>query len=136
MKDNIKKNQIKDNTRLPKLSDTIGTTNNKSPLYSFLNFCDSEHGLSADPTEIVELLKHLKKLEQTTWQVIQGSQRHGMGSEEIEKKQLKEKLPEKYKELKNVLAFRYSGKKAFIGVRENQTLNILFIDPKFDLYEH
>lgn len=112
------------------------STNGLCPVFSFKNFSSGDFGLNCESNEFKELVSHLRTLGNITWQQIQNSYRHGLGSEEIKSAELKVTVPECYGNPENVLAFRYSGKKAFLGIRNGQVLDILFIDPKFTIYNH
>ncbi len=112
------------------------STNNEKVVFSFENFSANLHGLDCSAEEFKQLVKHLKILSSTTWQTVQNSPRHGLGSEIINVNELSENLPVCYNNKKEVLAFRYGGRKAFVGIRNEQVLDILFIDPTFDLYNH
>lgn len=68
-----------------------------------------------------------------TWQEVQNADRHGLGSEKIGKHQIKEPLPSSNE---YALSFRYEAKKCFIGERDNQILNVFYIDPSFNIYKH
>lgn len=104
-------------------------------VFSFKYFGEKKHGFDCEPQEFKKLIKHLKGLSNLTWQQVQKTGRHELGSEIISQKQIKETIPDCYSK-KNILAFRYAEKKPFLGVRENNTLQILYLDPKFDIYNH
>lgn len=115
------------------ISDTAESTNNRKVVFSFSDFGEKSHGFDCDAEEFKSLIKHLKTLSKMTWQEVQNSGRHQLGSEQIKKDQIKEPVPT----LNDfALSFRYEAKKCFIGERENQILKIFYIDPSFNIYKH
>lgn len=133
------KNNIKDIIAPSKksiVSDTEGSTNNKEIVFSFKNFNEKSHGLNFDADEFKALIKHFVVLSKLTWQQVQNAGKHQLGHEKIKTEQLKETLPSEYYDIKEVLSFRYSEGKPFVGIRNQQILDVLFIDPNFDLYKH
>lgn len=71
-----------------------------------------------------------------TWNQAETASRHGMGSEKImNPKEFRHKLHQ-IAENKNLLAFRYFGKKAMVGYRDGAVFYILAIDRNFSLYAH
>ena len=114
-------------------TDRAASTNNQKLVFSFEHFGEKTHGLDCESEEFKSLIKHLRILSKMTWQQVQESDRHKLGSEEIKTEQIKESVPTSKEK---VLSFRYSSKKPFIGERIDQVLNIYYIDPSFDLYDH
>ena len=109
------------------------STNSQKVVFSFENFGEKSHGLECNPEEFKNLVRHLKILSKMTWQQVQESDRHKLGSEEINVSEIRESVPTSKDK---VLSFRYSGMKPFIGERKNQVLDVYYIDPSFDLYDH
>ena len=128
-----KKKEIKPSPKLSIKTDEAKSTNDKRVVFSFEHFGDKTHGLECAAEEFKCLIKHLKSLSKMTWQQIQGSGRHQLGSEEITVSEIREPISTTKEK---VLSFRYSGKKPFIGERKDQILDIYYIDPNFDLYDH
>ncbi|OAV69617.1 hypothetical protein Barb6_00013 [Bacteroidales bacterium Barb6] len=72
-----------------------------------------------------------------TWEQLQRSPKHGIGSEKIELNALKANIPPSFgKDVPHLLAFRFDGKKPFVGCRDKSVFHILFIDRAFTLYDH
>lgn len=109
------------------------STNSQKVVFSFENFGEKSHGLDCDSEEFKNLIRHLKTLSKMSWQQVQESDRHKLGSEEINVSEIRENVPTSKDK---VLSFRYFGMKPFIGERKNQVLDIYYIDPAFDLYDH
>lgn len=112
------------------------STNAQKVVFSFEHFAENKHGLDCEISELKQLIKHLKTLSAMTWQEVQNSYRHGLGSETIPISEIKDSIPPCYSDKNNLLSFRYNGKKPLIGNRNNNVLEIIFIDPNFDLYKH
>lgn len=86
--------------------------------------------------ERAALASKLFELSQITWADIARSGRHGTGSEIIERGSFKIALPPFITQDTNLLSFRYNGKKAMVGYRENRVFHVLFLDWNFTVYDH
>jgi len=63
------------------------STNTLVPIFSFEFMIDSKHCISCcDDTDLVALLKRIRKLSKMSWGEIQSSHRHGLGCEIINNK--------------------------------------------------
>ena len=78
----------------------------------------------------------LYKLSQLTWLELKNRPRHKLGYEKISRDQIKRPLPDVLKESERIIAFRFRGKKAMAGYRRGKIFYILWVDPKFKLYDH
>lgn len=104
--------------------------------FSFQYFSEKKFGLeSCNLTDLKELLCQMKNISSKTWNEIRTSHRHGLGSEKIDSKSLRVSIPSECKE-KQLLAFRYNGKKPMVGFRRNSVFEILYLDTDFTLYPH
>lgn len=84
-------------------------------------------------------IEQLILLSQHDWNTLQLSNKHGIGSEKIDINALSNGIHIPYnltQEVKHLLAFRFDGKKAFIGYREKFVFHIFFIDRAFNVYKH
>lgn len=71
------------------------------------------------------------------WQDLQLAPKHGVGSEKIRRDSIKAEIPYKLTdEVKELIVFRFDGKKPFVGYRNKFIFHILFIDRNFKLYDH
>ena len=87
--------------------------------------------------EKVSFLEQIDRLSGLTWDEITTTQRHGLGTEKIDRKSLKVKCPEFITEdVKHLLAIRFQGKKPFLIHRDRFVAHIIFIDNKFSVYNH
>lgn len=82
------------------------------------------------------LASKLFELSQISWSDIASSGRHGLGTEKIDRKSLKTKLPHNVTDDVNILAIRYNGKAPMLGYRDNRIFQILLIDWNFSAYDH
>jgi hypothetical protein len=89
-----------------------------------------------DERRLKDLVNTLEKLSQLTWLQIESSQRHGLGAEKIDLNAIKPGIPGNVPKGITLLAIRFSGKCPMIGFRERNVFHILFLDPKFEVYNH
>jgi hypothetical protein len=78
----------------------------------------------------------LHRLSQLTWSQIRQVDRHKLGYEVIRRECLKSSIPAHLKEDVRFIAFRFCGLAPMVGYREMATFHILWLDPKFCLYDH
>ena len=89
-----------------------------------------------EQSEQAALAATLHKLCKLTWGDIQQAHRHGAGFETIARHSIKTGIPAAIGEDVRLLAFRFSGKKAMVGFRTGRIFHVVFLDPKFTLYDH
>jgi len=82
------------------------------------------------------LLLTFEKLSGLRWVEIESSPRHGLGSEKIERKSIKPGIPKAVPKEATFLAIRFSGLAPMVGFREKNIFHIVFIDAKFNVYDH
>lgn len=83
------------------------------------------------------LIEQIALISQKTWDELVLTQRHGIGCEKIEIKSLKANIPVSFTDdVKHLLAFRFDGKKPFVGFRNGFIFHVFFIDRDFTLYNH
>lgn len=93
------------------------------------------HNCSLD--QLHAFTEQLRMLSAMTWQDVTQSSRHGLGSEKIQRKQLKcPEFPTLSPDVDFVLAFRYSGKLPMLGHRVGSILHLLWVDHDYSAYEH
>lgn len=93
-----------------------------------LNCCNEEHRAA--------LAGKLFLLSQMTWQEIQNSPRHGLGSEKISRNSLKVAVPSRIPEDAEFIALRYHKKCPVVGFRGERIFYVVFLDHNFTLYDH
>jgi hypothetical protein len=106
------------------------------PVFCF-RYLSKKYGLEqCDKNEKAALIVQLYQLSQMTWTEIKMAGRHGCGSEKINPKSLKASIPNHLSMDVNLYALRFMGFKAFVGYRTDFIFHILYIDTKFNLYNH
>lgn len=79
----------------------------------------------------------LHRLSQMTWQQIQYSGRHGLGSEKISRSEIKgAPIPHEITEDTPLLAIRFCALAPMVGYRVGQVFHVLWLDRAFTLYKH
>lgn len=121
-----------------KILSTVGIENFEHPLFCFrfihkdfsLDQCSKEHRIS--------FIEKLMKLSQVNWQDLIKCHRHGLGFEKMPMNKLKARLPASISaEFEELLAFRYHGKRPFLGYRNRFIFHVIFIEREFgELYDH
>jgi hypothetical protein len=107
------------------------------PVFCFKHLHRDYHLSNCSDSEKKNLIDQLIQISSYTWEQLQLSHRHGVGSEKISISSIKTKLPLSFtEEVKNLLAFRFEGKKSFVGFRNGFLFHIFFIDRNFTLYDH
>lgn len=92
---------------------------------------------SCSQADRASLIRQMANLSQLSWDEIQQSGCHGMGSEKISRKSIRVSIPREITpDVEDFLALRYSGKKAFIGFRNHFIFHIIYIDSDFSVYKH
>ena len=82
------------------------------------------------------LLDQMHKLSTTNWQMLSQSHKHGMGFEKIALDNIKPSMPSHITPDVTMYAFRFDGKKPFVGYRNSFIFHILYIDRDFTVYNH
>jgi hypothetical protein len=79
----------------------------------------------------------LHLLSQVTWMDLQLAPRHGIGYELIPVKQVNISIPpEVTQDITSLHVFRFSGKKAMIGFKDENIYHVLGLDRNFTAYNH
>lgn len=100
-----------------------------------LSYVDAKN----DSVFFIDFLDRLKKLSGLDWNTVWTTQRHGLGTEMVPKVSLKQSaknlIPE---DMDKLIVFRATGDNhAFLGFREGNVFQVLFIEYKFgDIYQH
>ena len=107
------------------------------PIFCF-RYISGDYDLNkCNSNEKIALIEQIIRLSNMTWNEIQLSPRHGLGSEKIDIKGIKIGLPSILTDdVKHLLALRFLGKAPFVGWRNKFVFHIFYIDRAFTLYNH
>jgi hypothetical protein len=86
--------------------------------------------------EKASFVDQLYNLSQLSWQTIQLSPKHGLGTEKIEQGSIKAKLPNIVTPDVKLYALRFDGKKPMVGFKSHFVFHVLYLDRSFSLYNH
>lgn len=89
-----------------------------------------------DKNEKIDLIERLCKLSSMTWEQIRMADRHGLGSEKINRDSIKAGFPPHITPDITFYALRFSGLKPIVGYKSDFIFHILYIDRSFTLYDH
>jgi hypothetical protein len=108
------------------------------PVFCFKYLHKDYHIDKCTPEEKKKLIEHIVSLSSMTWEQLQLSPRHALGSEKISPQSIKASIPSDYmsEEVNTLLAFRFDGKKPFVGFRNGFIFHVFYIDRDFTLYSH
>ncbi|RDI13219.1 hypothetical protein [Flavobacterium sp. AG291] len=121
----------------PPTENRISMPDHKHPVFCFKHVHPDHNLNECTADEKVSLLEQIVRLSQMTWDEIERTHRHGMGSEKIEVNSLKVKCPEFITDDVNyLLSLRFQGKKPFLIHRDRFICHVIFIDNKFSVYKH
>lgn len=110
--------------------------NREKPTFS-LQFIDPEYCITCcDKDEKASFADMLRNMSQMTWNELRNAPRHGMGSEKIDQKAIKQPIPQGVTEDVTFLAFRFHALKPMVGYRVRETFHIIWFDRNFTLYDH
>jgi hypothetical protein len=111
--------------------------NHKHPVFCFKYLVNDFDIDSCKDEDKLHFINQISKLSKLSWQEIQYTGRHALGTEKIPTKSIKVGLPEYITEdVEFLLSFRFQGKKPFLVYRDKFIAHVIFIDPKFRVYNH
>ncbi len=106
------------------------------PVFSFEKIQKSHCITDCEKDDKVAFIGQLVRLSKLRWQDINESSRKGLGTEIISRSSFKASIPSWLTDDTKLLSFRYLGNRAFIGYRDQRIFYVLWIDSKFDVYDH
>jgi len=141
MTNRIKKQPGSESSRIKSHDSKKDTADSSPPIFS-LHHLSKDYCLSncvAD--EKIAFADTLFKLSRLSWSDLRQAPRHGLGYEKISRSSFKnsKSIPNHVTEDVNIIAFRFSGKKAMVGYRdpiERKLFHIVWLDREFSLYNH
>ena len=120
-----------------KVTPTVEIQNFEHPIFCYRHLHKDYCLEQCDQDEKKSLMERFVTLSQMTWQQISQAHRHGLGYEKIAIGGLSAKCPPFITEdVTHLLAFRYQGKKPFLGHRNRFILHVIFIERDYTLYDH
>lgn len=121
----------------PKQEGKILMPDHKHPVFCF-KYLQKGHDLEeCTDDEKQAFLGQIVNLSKLTWDEIAGTQRHGMGSEKINRTSIKPTCPKFITDdVDFLLSLRFQGKKPFLVHRDRFICHVIFIDNKFNVYNH
>lgn len=127
----------KEELHAPKISSVEPDPEESPPVFSLRylqrNYCVAD----CDQKDRAAFAMKLKEMSSLTWKALQLAPRHGMGKENIPVTSIKAPKPALITpDVKNVWAFRFSGKAPMVGLRRGAVFYVLWIDRAFKLYDH
>jgi hypothetical protein len=120
-------------------SPNIEVKNYDYPIFCFKHLHKDFHLDKCTSLEKQRFLDRIVSMSQISWQVLQCSDRHKMGSEKISIDSLHCEVPHSLtstEDVKSLLAFRFDEMKPFVGFRNGFIFHVLYIDRDFTLYKH
>ncbi len=94
-----------------------------------LEKCSDDHS--------VALIKQLIRISCLSWQTIMTTPKNGLGSEKISRNSINASIPSSITDdVNDFLSFRYIGKCAIVGFRNNTIFHLVYIDRDFSVYSH
>ncbi len=107
------------------------------PIFCFKHL-HSDFGMdNCNKDEKAALINQMTRLSQLTWNQIKLNGKHALGSEKINKRSINAAIPAFISDdVDFFLAFRFKGLAPFLGHRNGSILHVLYVDAKFNLYDH
>jgi hypothetical protein len=113
-----------------------GGTDQERPIFSFYMLQPKFDIRSCNETEKARLADRIHRLSELTWEKLRNAPKLGLGYEKISRNSINVAIPSHITEDVNIISFRCWGKAPMIGYRQGQTLHIIWLDPKFAVYDH
>ncbi|HEY3297297.1 MAG TPA: hypothetical protein VGK34_01475 [Armatimonadota bacterium] len=106
------------------------------PVFSMIYVDDRYCITNCEAKDKVSFVNKLRMLSKLPWSDLRGGNKHGSSCEVIRRETLRVKVPPHITDDVTILAFRYSGKKAMVGYRDNATFHIVWFDDDYNVYNH
>lgn len=103
-----------------------------------LHHADPDFDVDAlDAKGAAAFARTLQRLARMSWRDLILAPRHGIGSELIPAASFKPAIPQRFKDQKKFMVFRYDGLLPMAGIRAGDVFHIIWIEPTFGkLYDH
>lgn len=132
-------NRIKLNRKPKHLSAQQEQQVEKCISFNFKYLSNKSYTNSRDVNFFIHYFQRLVKLSELTWKQINQADRHGFGYETLGVENIKVSMPNIITDdVRKLLVFRATGDNhAFLGLREGDVFNVIFIEANFgDIYKH
>lgn len=108
------------------------------PVFSLERIQNSKYCFSKlDQNNQAAFANAIYRRREITWKQIKQEARHGLGYEKIATSSIKTAIPRFITDdIKNLLAFRFSGMNPMVGYRQKNIFYVLWFDLDFTLYNH
>lgn len=137
MKGKLKNQKADQGKRIKASDDRIEIANLQYPIFCFKHLHSSFCLDQCSSDEKSAFIERLVKLSSLTWGELQRTQKHGFGCEKIRRSSIKKSIPTSITgDVDFFLAFRFDGKKPMIGFQNRFIFHVVYIDPKFAVYNH
>lgn len=124
--------QIKDRQTVVEADDS----DLKPPVFSFEYLQKGWCIQDCQQDERAKMLERLRQISQRTWREIRQLDRHGYGTEIIDRTSIRAGLPSFVTEDVRLLAFRAYDLVAMVGYRSGRIFHVIWIDRDRKLYNH
>ena len=122
------------------IDNKIEVDNYDYPIFCFKHLHKDYHLDKCDTSEKERFIEKIIQMSQLSWQILQHSDRHGLGCEKIRLNSIRCELPISIKAMEDVkflLAFRlFSDKRVIVGHRNRFIFHVVYIDKDGTLYKH
>ncbi|MBF8793477.1 hypothetical protein IRZ70_11745 [Pseudomonas monteilii] len=108
----------------------------KPPVFSFEYLQNGWCIQDCQQEERSKMLDKLRRLSSLSWREIRQQDRHGLGTEIIDRNAIKTAIPNFLTDDVNLLAFRVIEKAPMVGYRKGRVFHVIWIDRTFSLYNH
>jgi hypothetical protein len=132
----IKKPKGGGSKRLLAPEPTSKSSHHMRPRFSLENLSKSHCLSSCEVPEKAAFADRLHEMSQLTWQQIAQADRHGQGSETIDRDAIKASIPSCITEDVTIIAFRCIGMAPMVGYKVHDTFYVVWIDRQYNLYPH
>lgn len=112
--------------------------NNMPIIFSLEKLAEDKYCFSKLDTENKkQFAESIFKRRHLTWNQIQQTGRHALGTEKMPRTQIKGTIPRFITpDVTEFLVFRFNGKQPMVGLREKNIFYVIWFDSAFTLYNH
>lgn len=108
----------------------------EKPIFSFHYLQDSHCISRCNTKQKAAFADTMRLLSKLTWQEIQSSYRHSLGSEKIPRYRFYATIPNQIADDEALLSIRFYDRAPMVGIRRKQIFHIIWFDIDFNVYNH